>query len=104
MAPPANRNSRGSTKLKNAALGLRQNMRRSKRYWRQHSHTGLTPAAASGIGGQLQVHVLERGALDRQLLQAFASRERRGGDLVKERRGVRGLTFDELAVRSAVGH
>ena len=34
-APNRNRNSSGRTKLKNAALGLRQNILRSRRYWRQ---------------------------------------------------------------------
>ncbi len=43
IAPPPTRNSSGSTKLKNAALGLRQNMCRSRRYWRHES------AIASGI-------------------------------------------------------
>ncbi len=32
MMPPATRNSSGSRKLKKAALGLRQNRRRSSRY------------------------------------------------------------------------
>src|SRR6478752_8835799 len=102
MAPPANRNSSGSTKLKKAALGLRQNMRRSSRYWRQHRRTGLTPCTASGIGGQLQVDVLERRALDRELLQALAARERRAGQLVQERGGVIRLALHELAVAVAV--
>ena len=35
IAPNRARNSSGSRKLKNAALGLRQNIRRSSRYWRQ---------------------------------------------------------------------
>src|SRR3712207_8273547 len=50
MAPKNARNSSGSRKLKNAALGLRQNSRRSSRYWRQ---------ARSSIGRELQVDVLE---------------------------------------------
>ena len=44
MAPKKTRNSSGSRKLKKAALGLRQNSRRSSRYWRQAS------ARASLIG------------------------------------------------------
>jgi hypothetical protein len=36
-APKKPRNSSGSRKLKNAALGLRQNILRSSRYWRQAS-------------------------------------------------------------------
>src|SRR5579871_6402937 len=73
IAPPAARNSSGSTKLKKAALGLRQNMRRSRRYWRQPSRT------VSGIGGQLQVDVLERRAPDAELLQAPALGQRLRG-------------------------
>src|ERR671920_337809 len=57
IIPKSSRNSSGSRKLKNAALGLRQNSRRSSRYWRQVS-------ATSDIGGQLQVDVLEAGARD----------------------------------------
>src|SRR4029077_17300380 len=82
IAPPAARNSRGSRKLKKAALGLRQNMRRSRRYWRQPS------TICSGIGGQLQVDVLERRPRDRQLLQALSPRQRLTGQLVQQRRGV----------------
>ena len=33
IAPKSARKSSGSRKLKNAALGLRQNIRRSRRYW-----------------------------------------------------------------------
>src|SRR4051812_17158044 len=77
IAPPAARNSSGSTKLKNAALGLRQNILRSSRYWRQPSARTLGPRepvglARSCIGRQLQVDVLERGAPDSQLAQAPA--------------------------------
>src|ERR1700758_5067319 len=88
IAPPAARNSSGSRKLKKAALGLRQNMRRSRRYWR-HAST-----AASGIGGQLQIDVLERGAPHAQLLQAFAARERLRGQLCQQTRGILGLVLD----------
>src|SRR5919202_4819286 len=56
--PKTARKSSGSTKLKKAADGLRQNIRRSSRYWRQVS------AVSSAIGGQLQVDLLERGARD----------------------------------------
>src|SRR6476646_8366834 len=79
IAPPPARNSSGSTKLKNAALGLRQTIRRSRRYWRQPSTT------ASGIGGQLQVDVLERRATDAQLLQPLAARERGSRQLGEQR-------------------
>src|ERR1700745_1144550 len=67
-APAPARISSGSRKLKNAALGLRQNMRRSRRYWRQ------LRASASGIGGgQLEIHVLERRASYRQLVELLAA-------------------------------
>ena len=44
-APKSARNSSGRTKLKNAALGLRQNIRRSRRYWRQVRASAVIPAA-----------------------------------------------------------
>src|SRR5438270_5168152 len=95
-APAPARISSGSMKLKNAALGLRQNMRRSRRYWRQ------LRARVSGIGGQLQVHVLERWPGDRELFQALPARERLGRELVQARRHVIGMSIDELAARGAV--
>src|SRR5271165_4470099 len=120
IAPPATRNSSGSTKLKKAALGLRQNMRRSRRYWRQvrvrawggrPASAGASPARAprasatgrSGIGGQLQVHVLERGTPDAQLAQLLATAQRLTGQLVQQSRGVFGLVLDEPAVAVQVG-
>src|SRR5271165_3634143 len=98
IAPPPARNSSGSRKLKKAALGLRQNMRRSRRYWRQPS------ATTSGIGGQLQVDVLEAGPADEQLLQVLAARQRLARDLVQQRGRIVGLALDQLAARGAVGH
>src|SRR5438270_14057989 len=95
-APAPARISSGSMKLKKAALGLRQNMRRSRRYWRQLS------ASASGIGGELQVDVLERRSRDRQLLQALAAGERRAGQLAQQRGRVVGLVLYELAFGVAV--
>src|ERR1700751_4085374 len=80
IAPPAVRNSTGSSKLKNAALGLRQNMRRSSRYWRQVS------ASVSLIGGDLQIGVLERRPRGPQRRQALAARERLGGERVQHGR------------------
>src|ERR1700710_2904348 len=91
IAPPAPRNSSGSTKLKNAALGLRQNMRRSRRYWRQPSCT------ASSICGQLQVDVLERRAPDGQLLELATFRQRGRRELGEQGRRVVGFLLDELA-------
>src|SRR5277367_929804 len=96
MPPPA-RNASGSTKLKNAALGLRQNMRRSRRYCRQ------LRATASGIRGQLQVDVLERRPSDGQLLQAAPVGKRLRGQLVKQRGRVLGLLLDQLTLLAAVG-
>src|SRR5581483_11336534 len=97
IAPKSARNSSGSRKLKNAALGLRQNILRSSRYWRQ------AIAAASGIGGQLQVDVLERGAGDAQALEAGAVPQRAIGQLVQQRRRVVGRVLDERAVAVAIG-
>ena len=60
IAPNSARNSSGSRKLKNAALGLRQNIRRSSRYWRQAERRprdvagrraeGVVAHAAAGSG------------------------------------------------------
>ena len=69
IAPKKARNSSGSRKLKNAALGLRQNSRRSSRYWRQASAERVSHRPASRrprSRGQLQVDVLERRAGDGQ--------------------------------------
>ena len=74
IAPNSARNSSGSRKLKNAALGLRQNILRSSRYWRHaaasprdrgrapgaRGRTGRARGRSCGrLGGQLQVDVLE---------------------------------------------
>src|SRR3954467_1004353 len=74
IAPNSARKSSGSRKLKNAALELRQNSRRSIRYWRQ------VRATASGlIGGQLQVDLLERRSRHLEVLQALAAGQRLAG-------------------------
>src|SRR5947209_12160927 len=78
-------------------------MRRSRRYWRQLRATGLAPPSASGIGGQLQVHVLERGPRHRELFQALPALERLSRQLVQQRRRVVGVALDELAAGVAVG-
>src|SRR5437588_10978767 len=67
----------GNRKLKKAALGLRQNSRRSSRYWRQVRATTSVmrrPGRRRGrhVGGQLQVHVLQRRPRDRELVQPLA--------------------------------
>jgi len=55
----SSRNISGRPKLKKAALGLRQNRRRSKRYCRQRR---VAPAhSVPGLLGQLKVDLLERG-------------------------------------------
>ena len=63
IAPNSSRKISGRTKLKNAAVGLRQNIRRSRRYWRQARATvSGTAHLLAGVGGQLEVDVLERRA------------------------------------------
>src|SRR5262245_40822164 len=114
IAPPPARNKSGSRKLKKAALGLRQNMRRSRRYWRQPSATGLSPRTASAIGalpdgtvgllgGQLEVDVLEGGATDAQLLESLAAGKRFGGEPGEQRGWVLGLALVKLATAVAPG-
>src|ERR1700722_4517002 len=96
MTPPATRNSSGRAKLKKAALGLRQNMCRSSRYWRQ------VRATASGIRCQLQVDVLQAGPSHVQLVQALPSCQGIGGELVQGARRVVGLHLHVLAGGVAV--
>src|SRR5258708_7623378 len=92
IAPPPPRNSSGRRKLKKAALGFRQNMRRSSRYWRQPRVT------LSGIGGELQVDILERRPPDGQLSEALAAGQGLVRQLVQQPGGIVGLPFDEPAV------
>src|SRR4051812_22165925 len=100
IAPNSARNSSGRKKLKNAAVGLRQNIRRSRRYWcqaRTESATGrrllglrrrigcrLGGRLRGRLGGQLEVDVLERRAGHGQVAQPVAARERRARELVQE--------------------
>src|SRR5689334_17210834 len=70
-APNSARKSSGSRKLKNAALGLRQNMRRSSRYWRQ---VRTARSAIGGLRGQLEVDLFEARAAHREVVQALAAR------------------------------
>src|SRR5437764_1133657 len=97
MIPPPAKNSSGSRKLKKAALGLRQNMRRSRRYCLQ------ARVSVSAIGGQLQVELLERRPAHGEVLEALAARERLAGQLVQQTRGVFGLALDQLSRGAAVG-
>src|SRR3954452_18558715 len=76
IAPNSARKSSGSRKLKNAALGLRQNSRRSRRYC-------LHVSARSDIRRQLQVDLLQRGPRDREVVEALAARQRLAGQLVQ---------------------
>src|SRR4051794_24646676 len=68
IAPNSARKSSGRKKLKNAADGLRQNIRRSRRYWCQARAVSLTGrrllclglrlgALRHGLGGGAQVEV-----------------------------------------------
>src|SRR3954452_1706576 len=98
IAPNSARNRSGRKKLKNAADGLRQNIRRSRRYWCQartaESGTGrrlIRFGLGLGLGGQLEVDVLERRARHGQVAQRRAAGERRARELVEQRRRVFGL-------------
>src|SRR3954468_18347165 len=86
IAPNSARNSSGSAKLKNAALGLRQNMRRSRRYCRQP----IRSASAIGLD-ELEVDLFQRRPGDREVAQLLAVRERLGRQLVQQRGRVVGL-------------
>src|SRR4051795_2481243 len=97
IAPKKARNSSGSRKLKNAALGLRQKSLRSRRYCLQVS------ATSDLIGGQLQVDVLQRRARDLDVVERLAAGQRLAGQLVQHARGVVGHVLDDLAARIAVG-
>src|SRR6059058_4753380 len=66
IAPKKPRKSSGRRKLKKAALGLRQNRRRSRRYWRQ-----VRASSDTLIRRQLQVDLLQRRPRDLELLQAL---------------------------------
>src|SRR4051795_2140878 len=89
IAPNSARKSSGRKKLKNAAAGLRQNRRRSRRYWRQARPTASATGALRllGVGGQLEVDVLERRARDREVAQRGAARQGAARELVQQRRG-----------------
>src|ERR1700749_2903934 len=108
MMPPATRNSSGSRKLKKAALGLRQNRRRSSLYWRQASDSGagarsLTIGRLLGrVGRQLEVHVLERRPGHAQPLETATLGERGAGQLVQQRGRIVGLALDQPTVAVSV--
>src|SRR3954463_16341672 len=98
IAPKKARNSSGSRKLKNAALGLRQKSLRSRRYWRQ------VRTASDLIGGQLQVDLLERRAHDLEVLEALAAAEGIARQLVQQGGRVVGDLLVMLAGRVAPRH
>src|SRR3954468_19158403 len=104
IAPNSARNRSGRKKLKNAAEGLRQNIRRSRRYWCQartaESGTGsrlLRFGLGLGLGRELEVDVLERRPRHGQVAQRRAAGERRARELVQQRRRVLGLARHDLA-------
>src|SRR3954462_11195333 len=108
IAPNRARNSRGRKKLKNAADGLRQNIRRSRRYWCQARAGSLTGcrllclgrglgALRHGLGGELEIDVFERGAVHREVLEPLAAGERGARELVQERRRARRVAGGGLA-------
>src|SRR5919107_4439065 len=107
IAPKSARNSSGRKKLKNAADGLRQNIRRSRRYWCQartaESGTGRRLLRLR-LGRQLEVDVLERRARHRQVAQRLAARERPARELVQQRGRVLRLARHDLARLVAPRH
>src|SRR5690242_7673632 len=108
MMPPATRNSRGSRKLKKAALGLRQNRRRSSRYWRQASESGAGERSLTigcllrRVGRQLEVHVLERRPGHAESLETPSLGERAAGQLMQQRGRIVGLARNEATVPVSV--
>ena len=109
MTPPATRNSSGSRKLKKAALGLRQNRRRSSRYWRQASDSGAgarsldhrpPPSGASAVSSRYTSSSVGRVTLSPS--SRVPARERGAGQLVQQRRRIVGLALDQAAVAVAV--
>src|SRR4051812_27129982 len=99
-APNSARKSSGSRKLKNAALGLRQNMRRSSRYCR---HVRTARSAIGRPRGQLEVDLFEARPAHRQVVQPLAACERRRRQLGQARGRVVGHDLVRLAVVVAVG-
>src|SRR2546421_713217 len=112
IAPNTARNRSGNRKLKNAALGLRQNSLRSRRYWR-HASVSTSAIGTFLAGGylfgppirrQLQIHVFQRRPGDGQALEPLPPRQRRRGQFMEQRGGVVGLLLDQLPAAVAVRH
>src|SRR3954470_20034526 len=127
IAPKSDRKMSGRRKLKNAALGLRQNILRSRRYWRQErpsapfiARTSVPLAdgrrSSNGAqssrrlplgghpGGELEIDILKRRPGDAEIHEPDAACERRARELVQQRRRVVGLTRDHRAVLVAPAH
>src|SRR3954454_13906563 len=103
IAPNRARKSSGRKKLKKAAVGLRQNSRRSRRYWRQVS-ASVSATGGRLLGGQLEVDVLEARAGHREVAQRLVAGQRRARQLVQQRRRVGGLALLQESALVAPGH
>ena len=88
--------SSGSTKLKKAALGLRQNSLRSKRNCSQVRAAGSLGRSSCG---QLEIDVLERRPRDLEPVEPLAARERVARQPVQEVGRVVGLVLHAPARR-----
>src|SRR4051812_39211761 len=106
IAPNSARNRSGRKKLKNAAVGLRQNIRRSRRYWCQArvAASAIDLRLLGLLGGELEGDVLECRARHRQVPHPLAAGERRARELVQQRGRVLGLARLEIAVLVAPHH
>src|SRR5882762_11338763 len=82
IAPNRPRKISGSAKLKNAAEGLRQNIRRSRRNWRQPRATASGMSHLGLVGREQQIDVFQRRPGHGQLGDGPAASQRRGGQLV----------------------
>src|SRR3954454_6943398 len=95
--PMISRKTIGSRKPKNAAVGLRQNCLRSRRNCRQPKATASdTDGLLCLFGRELEIDVLEARPHDRQLAYRAAARQRLGGQLVQQLRGIVDLALVQL--------
>ena len=99
IAPPPTRNSSGSTKLKNAALGLRQNMLPLQSVLPPSERQGVSVIEA--VSSRYTSSSVGRPTLSSSSCSPLA--ERLAGELVQQPRRVLGLALDQLAVAIAVG-
>src|SRR5581483_3671302 len=94
IAPKKARKRSGKRKLKKAALGLRQNSLRSRRYCRHAKViTSGTLHVLVGVGRQLKVDVLERGSRHCQGVETFAAGQGRARELVQQRGRILGVVL-----------